>query len=64
MGYYTTRTVLARRLAEPAPARVQILTGPRQVGKTTLLLEIAKDWGDSAMYLAMDSTEASLPGWW
>lgn len=33
---------LTRRLAEPAPGRLQLLTGPRQVGKTTLLLELAK----------------------
>jgi predicted AAA+ superfamily ATPase len=60
-------TVLARlreRLAEPAPGRVQILTGPRQVGKTTLLLELAGERGDRAVYAAADAPEASLPGWW
>jgi len=35
------RSLLLRRLQEPAPGRIQLLTGPRQVGKTTLLLEIA-----------------------
>jgi uncharacterized protein len=64
MGYYAVRSKLAERLAEPAPARVQILTGPRQVGKTTILLETAREWGDAAIYLAMDSPEAALPGWW
>jgi hypothetical protein len=34
------REVLRGRLAEAAPARIQLLTGPRQVGKTTLLLEL------------------------
>lgn len=29
---------LNRRIAEPALGFVQLLTGPRQVGKTTLLL--------------------------
>jgi predicted AAA+ superfamily ATPase len=29
---------LERRLREPPPGRVQVLTGPRQAGKTTLLL--------------------------
>lgn len=35
------REQLLDRLKEPAPGRIQLLTGPRQVGKTTLLLEIA-----------------------
>lgn len=55
---------LKSRLAEPAPGRVQILSGPRQVGKTTLLLEVARQWGSQALYAAADSPEASLPGWW
>jgi len=29
---------LRRRLEEPRPSRIQLLTGPRQVGKATLLL--------------------------
>jgi len=32
------REELLMRLREPAPGRIQLLTGPRQVGKTTLLL--------------------------
>jgi len=64
MGYYDTRAKLTERLAEPAPGRVQILTGPRQVGKTTILLEIEREWGEAAIYLAMDSPEAALSGWW
>jgi predicted AAA+ superfamily ATPase len=63
-GYYATREQLRRRLAERAPARVQLLTGPRQVGKTTLLLELAQEWGERAIYLAADTPEAALPGWW
>jgi len=63
-GYYSIRAELRRRLAEPAPARVQLLTGPRQVGKTTLLLELAKEWGERALYVAADAPEAALPGWW
>ncbi len=55
---------LTRRLREPAPGRVQVLVGPRQVGKTTLLGEIEALWGDRARYLAADAPEASLPGWW
>ena len=48
-GYYATGDELRRRLAEPAPSRLQLLTGPRQVGKTTLLLELAQEWGDRAL---------------
>jgi predicted AAA+ superfamily ATPase len=46
------RERLLERLREPAPSRIQLLTGPRQVGKTTLLLEIAKVFGDAAVYAA------------
>ncbi len=63
-GYYATAAHLRRRLSEPPPARLQLLTGPRQVGKTTLLLEVAKEWGERALYLAADAPEAALPGWW
>lgn len=34
------------------------------MGKTTLLLELAKEWGSHAIYIAADSPEASMPGWW
>jgi len=63
-GYYATRNELRRRLAERAPSRLQLLTGPRQVGKTTLLLELAEEWGERAIYLAADTPESALPGWW
>jgi len=58
------RQLLLRRLREPAPGRIQLLTGPRQVGKTTLLLEIASHFGDSAVYAAGDEPDAGLPGFW
>ncbi|MBI3097087.1 MAG: ATP-binding protein [Planctomycetes bacterium] len=63
-SYGTVLAQLQERLAEPAPGRVQVLTGPRQVGKTTLLLELAAERGDRAVYAAADAPEASLPGWW
>lgn len=63
-GYFAIRQELQARLTEPAPGRIQLLSGPRQVGKTTLLLEIAGTYGDRALYLAADSPEASLPDWW
>ena len=58
------RQTLTERLAEPAPGRIQILTGPRQVGKTTLLLELAEAFGDRAAYVAGDDPDAALPGFW
>jgi predicted AAA+ superfamily ATPase len=58
------REVLHDRLKEAAPARIQLLTGPRQVGKTTLLLEIAAQFGDRSVYAAGDEPDAALPGFW
>lgn len=62
--YRRCREALRQRLAEPAPARIQLLTGPRQVGKTTLLLELAAELGKPAVYAALDGPEAALPGFW
>ncbi|HEX6811962.1 MAG TPA: AAA family ATPase [Planctomycetota bacterium] len=56
------RDELRRRLAEPAPGRIQIVTGPRQVGKTTLLLELAAAARDRAVYAPLDGPEAAVPG--
>ena len=63
-AYVPCREVLLDRLREAAPARIQLLTGPRQVGKTTLLLEIAAHFGDQAVYVAGDDPDAALPGFW
>ncbi len=64
LDYHACQDHLAARLAEPAPGRIQLLTGPRQVGKTTLLLELARQAGHEAIYTACDGPEASLPGFW
>jgi len=64
LGYAECLALLRARLAEPAPGRIQLLAGPRQVGKTTLLLQLARDLGDAALYAACDSPEAALPGFW
>jgi hypothetical protein len=58
------RQVLLDRLKDAAPGRIQLLTGPRQVGKTTLLLEIAERFSDKAVYAAGDDPDAALPGFW
>lgn len=44
-------TTLSKRLHE-APAAV--LLGPRQVGKTTLALELAENWESGAVYLDLE----------
>ncbi len=64
LSYGACRDLLAERLAERAPTRIQLLSGPRQVGKTTLLLELADRLGKTAIYVAADSPEAALPGFW
>lgn len=64
VGPLTGLARIAARLAEPAPGLIQLLVGPRQVGKTTLLLELARSEGERAIYAAADGPEAELPGWW
>lgn len=56
--------MLNARLQEPAPGKIQLLTGPRQVGKTTLLLSLVRMDPRHAMYVALDAPEAALSGFW
>lgn len=56
--------MLSQRLAEKAPGHIQMLVGPRQVGKTTVLLALARELGKGALYAACDSPEAGLGGFW
>ena len=63
-SYAAVHAELASRLVEPAPGTIQLLIGPRQVGKTTLLLEIAARWREQVVYSAMDGPESHLPGHW
>ena len=58
------RELLLARLEEPAPGRIQLLAGPRQVGKTTLLISIAEELGRGALYSAADGPDAAVPGFW
>jgi predicted AAA+ superfamily ATPase len=64
LSYAECRSLLSRRLAEPAPGRIQLLSGPRQVGKTTLLIELQAQLGPGAIYAAADDPSAALPGFW
>ncbi len=63
-GFDAVRQVLEARLDEPPPGRIQLVCGPRQVGKTTLLLELAEALGPRAIYFAADDPSAALPGAW
>ena len=64
LGYGACLKILLERTKESAPGRLQLLTGPRQVGKTTLLLELASRLGPGVIYAAADGPEATLPGFW
>jgi uncharacterized protein len=64
LDYRACRSALLKRLREPAPGRIQLLTGPRQVGKTTLLLELADLIGEASYYVAADDPQTGLPGFW
>jgi hypothetical protein len=55
---------LAAQRAASGPLTIQLLTGPRQVGKTTLLLALEKQQGTRGLYVACDAPEAALPGFW
>lgn len=58
------RALVRQRLGEPAPGRIQLITGPRQVGKTTVLARLAEELGERALYAAADAPEAAVPGYW
>lgn len=64
LSFQACRSVLLKRMYEKAPNRIQLLVGPRQVGKTTLLLELEKKFKKRAFYAALDSPESSMPGFW
>ncbi len=64
LGFAECLLELMHRLAEPAPYRIQLLSGARQVGKTTILLELKERFGKRAIYAAADSFEAMVPGFW
>ncbi|MBM4084880.1 MAG: ATP-binding protein, partial [Planctomycetes bacterium] len=62
--YSAVREELVRRLSAAPNYLVQLVAGPRQVGKTTLLLELERHWPQRSLYVAADAPEAMLPGWW
>ncbi len=64
LSFHACWELLRSRIEGPGPVPIQLLTGPRQVGKTTLLLELASRWGERGLYAAADEPEAALPGFW
>jgi predicted AAA+ superfamily ATPase len=62
-SYQAVEQTLRRRLEEKPPIRLQLLVGPRQVGKTTLLLALEEMNKSRAIYVSADTPEAALPSW-
>ncbi len=58
------RETLRRRLADAAPCLIQLVSGPRQVGKTTCLLALVDGLGDKAIYASLDAPESAQVGSW
>ena len=61
-AYDRCRDVLFDRLSEDAPARIQLLTGPRQVGKTTLAKQIGLNKTENLMIGLADKLPVSVVG--
>jgi len=61
--FQSVRSTLKERLTEKYSGLIQLLVGPRQVGKTTLILEIAAEWAGRSVYASADTPEAALPNW-
>lgn len=63
-SYSSVLSTLVSRLEEPAPGRIQLLSGPRQVGKTHLLRTLERQLEGRVVFAAADTTAAGLAGWW
>jgi uncharacterized protein len=64
MTYKEAQQTLERRLRENDRPLIQLLAGPRQVGKTTLLTALLNEFGERAAYVSFDSPAAEFPGLW
>ena len=64
MTFSKIQGVLKDHLSESRRPLIQLLAGPRQVGKTTLLLALLKEFGEQAAYVSFDSPAAEFPGLW
>jgi predicted AAA+ superfamily ATPase len=54
--------ILKSRLAENSPF-IQVLLGPRQVGKTTAMLRLLEKWKGPKFFASADDTLAASPAW-
>lgn len=54
--------VLSKRLSEPRPF-IQVVLGPRQVGKTTAVLQVLDQWEGPSLYASADSPAPPGPYW-
>jgi predicted AAA+ superfamily ATPase len=59
--FQSVRATLKERLKEKSPALIQLIVGPWQVGKTTLILEIASEWAGRSLYASADTLGAQKP---
>jgi len=55
-------SILIERLDEARPL-IQVVTGPRQVGKTTALLQIIEKWDGPTLYASADNPAPPGPDW-
>ncbi|WP_291319565.1 hypothetical protein [Desulfonatronospira sp.] len=53
---------LGQRLQEQQPF-IQVVLGPRQVGKTTAVLQVKESWGRASIYESADSLAPPGTDW-
>ena len=54
--------LLVERLKEESPL-IQVLLGPRQVGKTTGILNVIEHWAEPSHFASVDDTLIASPAW-
>ncbi|MEI6399313.1 MAG: AAA family ATPase, partial [Pseudomonadota bacterium] len=54
--------LLVERLKEESPL-IQVLLGPRQVGKTTGILNVIEHWREPSHFASVDDTLIASPAW-
>lgn len=54
--------IIRQRLLEK-PKSIQVVIGPRQVGKTTAIKQVLAEWGESQHYAAADLPAPPEPSW-
>ena len=58
----TQKELMGKRLAEPR-RYLQVVSGPRQVGKTTLVRQVLADWNGETRYVSADEPTLREQGW-